>query len=107
MSRINWKKKVRNIPAKVQIAPKVQYDITWQKEILNTKGDHLCGFTDFDNKIINIQLGMSPKLTAETAWHECLHAWSHHYNINLTENQVLALEKILPYIDGLFNKGNK
>lgn len=105
--RHNWKKKVNNIPAKVQIAPRVYYDVTWQKEIVDTKGNHLYGFTDPNVRVITIKMDMSPKLTCETFFHECMHAWSEHYGINLTENQVLALEHILPYIDGLFNKGSK
>jgi hypothetical protein len=49
-------------------------------------------------------MGMSPKLTCETFFHECLHAWSEEFKIGLTEPQVLGLEYILPYLDGLFKK---
>lgn len=102
MARTNWKKKVSNIPATIQIAPKVVYQITWQKEILDTKGNHLYGLTDLDNKIITIKMDMSPKLTVETYAHECFHAWSEEFELGLTENQVLGLENIIPYLDGLF-----
>lgn len=105
MPRVDWKKKVRNIPAKIQIAPKIVYQITWQKEILDSKGNTLFGITDLNNKIITIKMDMSPKLTCETYFHECLHAWSEEFKINLTENQVLLLENILPYLDNLFVKG--
>jgi hypothetical protein len=98
----NWKKKLKAIPARVQIAPKVHYEVTWQKEILDTKGNHLYGITDLDNKIITIKMGMSPKLTVETYIHEVFHAFSHEFNLDLTENQVLGLEHIIPYLDGLF-----
>jgi putative protein kinase ArgK-like GTPase of G3E family len=107
MARTDWKKKVRNIPAKVQIASKVWYDITWQKEIVDTVGNHLCGFTDLNNKIITIKMDMSPKLTVETFMHECFHAFSEEFELSLTENQVLGMEKMVPYLDGLFNKGKK
>ena len=100
--RTNWRKKMKNIPSKVAIAPKVWYDITYQKEIVDTKGNHIYGFTDLDNKIITIRMDMSPKLTVETYWHEVCHAFSEEFEIELTENQVLALEHIIPYIDGLF-----
>jgi hypothetical protein len=104
MARINWKEKVSNIPAQIHIAPKVVYQVTWQKKILDTKGNSLFGITDLDNKIITIKMGMSPKLTCETFFHECLHAWSEEFKIGLTEPQVLGLEYILPYLDGLFKK---
>lgn len=105
MPRVNWKNKVKNIPARVQIAPRVWYDVTWQKEITDTKGNTLFGLTDLNNKIITIKMDMSPKLTVETYFHECLHAWSDEFKIGLTETQVLHLEHILPYLDGMFNKG--
>lgn len=100
--RTNWKKKLKSIPARVQVAPKVYYEVTWQKEILDTRGNHLYGVTDLDNKIITIKMDMSPKLTCETYWHEVSHAFSHEWDIGLTENQVLAMEHVLPYLDGVF-----
>ena len=102
MARFDWKKKMRHIPAKVQIAPKVAYDITFQKEIITPGGVHLYGFTDLDNKIITIKMDMTPKLTVETYIHECFHAFSEENELGLTENQVLGLEHIIPYLDGLF-----
>lgn len=107
MPRVDWKKKVRSIPAQVQIAPNVIYQVTWQKEILDTKGNSLYGITDLDDKIITIKMGMSPKLTCETYFHECLHGFSHEFNLNLTETQVLGMENILPYLDTLFEKKGK
>jgi hypothetical protein len=103
--KTDWKKKARNIPSKVAIAPKVSYDITFQKEIVDTVGNHLCGFTDLNNKIITVRMGMSPKLTVETFVHEVFHAFSEEFELNLTEKQVLGLEKIIPYLDLLFEKG--
>jgi hypothetical protein len=107
MSRTDWKKKVRHIPAKVQIAPKVTYDITFQKEIVTPGGIHLYGFTDLDNKIITIKMDMTPKLTVETYLHEVFHAFSEEFELGLTENQVLGLEHIIPYLDGLFEGHSK
>ena len=107
MSRINWKKTVKEIPSKVQVASKVFYDVTWQKEIVDTKGNHLYGFTDLINKIITIQLDLPPKLTVETYTHELAHAVSEEFKIGLTENQVLAMEKAMPYLlkkNNVFNE---
>lgn len=98
MSRINWKKKVSEIPSKIQIAPRLFYDVTWQKEIVDTKGNHLYGLTDLTNKIITIKMDMSPKLTVETYIHEVVHAFSEEYQLGLTENQVLKMEHTIPYI---------
>jgi hypothetical protein len=103
--RTDWRRKARNIPAKVQVAPKVWYDITYQKEIIDTAGNHLYGFTDLNNKIITIKMDMSPKLTVETFMHECFHAFSEEFELGLTEKQVLGLEHIIPYLDGLFSRG--
>lgn len=96
--RINWKKEAKSIPSKVYIAPKVFYDVVWQKEIVDTKGNHLYGLTDLTNKVIIIKMDMPAKLTVETFWHEVFHACSEEFQINLTENQVLRLEHILPCI---------
>lgn len=100
--KTNWKKKMKSIPARIQIAPKVTYEITWQKEIITPTGNHLYGLTDLDSKIITIKMDMSPKLTVETYWHEVCHAFSEEFQLGLTENQVLGMEKIVPYLDGLF-----
>lgn len=110
MKRINWKKKVKEIPSRVQIAPKVFYDVTWQKEITDTKGNHLYGVTDLTNKIITIQLDLSPKLTVETYIHELGHAFSEEFGLDLTETQVLAMEPAIPYMirsNNIFQKESK
>lgn len=96
--RISWRKQVKKIPNRVQIAPKVFYDVVWQKELTDTKGSPLYGVTDLSNKIITICMDMPAKVTVETYWHEITHAWSEEFKINLTENQVLNLEHILPYL---------
>jgi hypothetical protein len=96
--RVNWKKKMSQIPSRVQIAPKVFYEVVWQKEIVDTKGNHLYGLTDLNNKIITVQMGLPARLTVETYIHECIHALSDAYGLGLTENQVLAMEKPLAYI---------
>lgn len=96
--RINWKKLVTLIPSRVQIAPKVYYEVVWQKEIINSTGHHLYGVTDLTNKIITIKMGMPARLTMETYTHEVCHAFSEEYKLGLTENQVLAMEHALPYV---------
>lgn len=101
--RANWKKKVAEIPSRVQVAPRIFYNIVWQKEIVDTKGNHLYGLTDLTNKVITIKMDMPAKLTIETYIHEYIHAVSEEYELGLTENQVLAMEHALPYV---LKKGN-
>ena len=96
--RVDWKHKASLIPSKIQIGPKTFYDIVWQKEIVDTKGNQLCGLADLNNKIITIKLDMSPRLTVETYIHEIIHSVSDQYELGLTENQVLSMEKALAYI---------
>ncbi len=102
-NRINWKKQVKTIPSRVQIAPKVWYDVVWQKEIINSKGERLCGVSNLTDKVITIQMDMPAKLTMETFYHELLHSFSEEHNLGLTENQVLSMEKTLPYILKVFS----
>jgi hypothetical protein len=96
--RVNWKHKASLIPSKVQIGPKVFFDVVWQKEIVDTKGNHLYGLTDLNNKIITIKMDMSPRLTIETYLHEVAHAVSDVYELGWTENQILGMEHAFAYI---------
>lgn len=97
-NRINWRKRVSQIPSKVQIAPKIFYDVVWQKEITDTKGNHLYGLTDLTNRVITIKMDMTPRLTVETYIHEITHAVSEEFNLGLTENQVLKIEHAIPFL---------
>lgn len=96
--RFDWKKKRKEIPGRVQVGPKSFYDVHWQEDLKDTKGNHLYGITDFDNKIITICMGMKPKITVETYFHELTHCFDHEFKIGLTEKQVLAIEHWIPYM---------
>ena len=48
-------------------------------------------------------MDMPAKLTVETFLHECAHAFSEEFGLGLTENQILGMEHIIPYI---LKKGN-
>lgn len=96
--RINWKKQLVKIPSQVQVAPKVYYQVVWQKDLADSRGNFIFGLTDLDNKIITIRMDMKPRITVETYWHELQHAFSEEHKINLTENQVLRSEHTLPYL---------
>lgn len=102
-NRVNWKKLVKRIPSRVQIKPKIWYNIVWSKDLMDTKGNELYGLTDFTNRVITIRMDLPPRLTVETFLHECVHMASFEYDLNLTETQVLAMEHSLPYF---LKKGN-
>jgi hypothetical protein len=93
---IDWFKYFSRIPAQVKIG-KSTYQILWVVEF--PKDKEQLGESRFDElKQIIIKIGQSNKESVHTYWHECLHAASEEYEIGLTENQVLKLEKFLPNI---------
>jgi len=101
---VNWKKLVKKIPNKVQLAKRGEYEVVWVDEF---KQHDTIGETRFDRKQIAIKKNLSPKLTIITYLHEVIHGLSAEHDAQLTENQVLALEKGLYYLlkDGnLFKK---
>lgn len=107
MSKVNYKQLVSRIPHKVQLKNKVFYDVLYQDKILFAKdAKEACGITIFQNRQIVIAKGLSDKLTIETYLHELAHAFSFEYSLNLTENQILAMEKGFYYLlkaDNIFS----
>lgn len=102
---VNWKKMVTKIPSKVQIAKNKTYEIVWIDSFENEK---VLGETRFDKNQIVIKKQLSPKTTIVTYLHEVIHAVSAEHDVELTENQVLALETSFYYLlktDNVF-KGN-
>jgi hypothetical protein len=91
----NWKKLVKRIPNKVQLSRKGEYEIVWVESF---KEDDVVGETRFDRKQIAIKDKMSAKNTVITYLHEVTHGLSAEHDIQLTENQVLAIEKGLYYL---------
>lgn len=92
---INWKRIVKNIPTHIQISRTGIYEILWCKQFEN---ENTLGETRFDRKQIVLKEGQSPKETVSTLLHEVYHAASEEYEIGLTENQVIALEKGVYYL---------
>jgi hypothetical protein len=97
---VNWKKLVKKIPNKVQLSRKGEYEIVW---VDSFKEHDVVGETRFDRKQIAIKGKMSPKNTVLTYLHEVTHGISAEHDAQLTENQVLAIEKSLYY---LLKEGN-
>jgi len=104
---VNWNKFVKRIPSKIKIGSSV-YKIFWVDEFpLDPLQE---GETDGELKQIIIRKGQNVKETVGTYLHECLHAFSFEYDINLTETQVTKLEKSLHYWfkpNNVFKKGSK
>ena len=101
---VNWKSLMKKIPNKVQLSKRGEYEIVW---VDSFKQDDVVGETRFDRKQIAIKKKMSPKNTVITYLHEVAHGLSAEHEVQLTENQILALEKGLYYLlkDGnLFKK---
>lgn len=101
---VNWKKLAKKIPNKVQLSKKGEYEIVWVESF---KQSDVVGETRFDRKQIAIKTKMSAKSTVITYLHEVAHGISAEHEVELTENQILALEKSLYYLikDGnLFKK---
>lgn len=92
--RINWKRLAQSIP---HILPKIGSDVYEVVYIDDFKDGKTLGESRFDLKQIVIKRGQSDTELCKTMFHECLHVISDHYKAELTENQVLALEKSLPF----------
>lgn len=92
---VNWKKLAKKIPNKVQLSKKGEYEIVW---VDSFKENDVVGETRFDRKQIAIKDKMSPKNTVITYLHEVAHGLSAEHEIQLTENQILSLEKGLYYL---------
>lgn len=89
---INWFKYLQNIPPQIKIGKSI-FEILWIDQF---KDKEQVGESRFsEEKQIIIKIGQSNKETVHTYFHEVLHAISEEYNVNLTEKQVLNLEKAL------------
>jgi hypothetical protein len=99
---MDWKKLRKRIPHRIQVAKNAWYEVVY---IDDFKDGNTYGETRFDPRQIVIQNGLPPKLTVTIFLHEACHAFSAEHDINLTETQILALEKAFYYMlktDNLF-----
>ncbi len=92
--KIDWDDLVSRIPHFIQLK-KARYEICWVDDFKDGK---TLGETRFDPKQILIKTGQTAKEAVKTYLHEVEHATSHEFDANLTEAQVRALEKSLPWI---------
>ncbi len=93
---IDWEKYCGRIPSSVKIN-KNTYEVVWINGF--PKDRHQLGESRFDeSKQIVININQPIKEAVHTYWHELLHILSFEYDVNLTEKQVLNLEKSLPFL---------
>lgn len=108
LKAINWKKLVSQIPHKIQISNKVYYEICWVDRFDNPE---IVGLTDSGKREIYLKINQSNKEKVLTYLHEVTHAFSLENEIDLTEKQVLLIEKKCLYYclkhDNLFSKEKK
>lgn len=107
---VKWASYRKKIPSHIKILG-VEFEIVY---IDTFKGNNLLGETVFcDNQLggnqIRLKKNLSNKEMVSTYLHEVLHAISFVTNANLTETQVLALEKSVPSLlkPNAFFKGKK
>ncbi len=96
MTSVPWKKLYSKIAPRVQIAPKVFYEIVWVEKFPENKDK--VGETRPSYHQIVLKTNETAKDTVSTYLHEILHSVSDTYDVGLTETQVQKLEKALPYI---------
>jgi hypothetical protein len=79
------------LPSRVRITQRIAYEVVYVETFQNP---NVLGECRFDSKQIVIKSGQSPRETRKTLIHEIYHAMSFETpKLNLTEAQVLALEK--------------
>ncbi len=97
--RKNWKKLRKNIPNKLHVGYGKQYEVFWQDGLKpGSDGKRVYGETRFEPNQIILDSNQSDKEAVMTVVHEAYHALSAEHDINLTETQVILLEKCFPYI---------
>ena len=101
---ISWKSYYKRIPSSIVIG-KNTYEVLWINEFKDEKQLGESRFAEH-KQIVNQPI----KEAVHTYFHEVVHAISFEYDADLTEKQVLAIEKSLTVIlknGNLFRKDNK
>ena len=94
-----WKTLRKNIPNKLHAGYGKYFDVLWQAVIPpGPDGKRVYGLTRYDPLQILIDKTQGDKESIYTIFHEYLHALSEIHDIQLTERQVVKMEKTFPYI---------
>lgn len=91
---INWKRYVERLPHVVKVR-KNQYPICWIEKFPDPQ---LLGITEFEQRKIILKTGQTNKNCVKTYLHEVVHAFSHEFDIGLTESQVKKIELALYWV---------
>jgi hypothetical protein len=92
--RIDYKKLASNIPHKVEVGRKVEYEVMYSDTI---KSEDVLGEMRPKERLIILKNEQSSRETVLTLFHEFLHSVSEEHKSKLTESQVRSLEKAFPY----------
>ena len=85
------KKILQYILLKSRITSKIEYETLFIDKFPND--DTQVGECRLDTKQIILKQNQSPTEMLKTYFHECIHAASEEYKLNLTEKQVSGLEE--------------
>lgn len=91
---MNWKRLRKNIPKEFQVGPKYKFKVTWTDDLPKSKnGRPLYGMTEFNPNTIKLRINQSDESAVLTFFHEVFHTLDVYKNNNLTEKQVMKIEK--------------
>lgn len=94
-SRVNWKKLSQQIPFRIQVDKNEYWEVVWVNDFPD--GETL-GECRYDMKQIAIKNSLSPKEKVITFLHEIAHLFSNSTGANLTETQILSMERCFYYL---------
>jgi len=92
---IKWKLLRRSIPINIKLGRTTNYEVVFVEDF---KDGNTLGETRTEPNQIALLINQSDKKMIHTYLHEVLHAISNTYEVGLTEEQVLKLEKAVYYI---------
>lgn len=81
----------KRLPKKLKVRNKV-YKVRFVEELDDGK---LAGLCDFEDQEIHVATDFGYNESESTLLHELLHAISHEYGFDLSENKVLSLEEAI------------
>lgn len=83
------------LPSHVKIKNKVVYEVVFVEKFKDPKQVGECRF---DQKQIAIKIGLSPRQTIKTFYHEILHSVAFERNIDISHKAIYQFEDAIYYI---------
>lgn len=82
------------IPASITVGP-LMYTVIWDPHVRSDSGLVAFGQHRASEQEIRLLPGLSPELTAETFFHELLHAIEAFYTVGLDEDAIRRISPVL------------